>query len=70
MSRIRVRKPIQPETWECYARPAAIGRRCGYLNTVGTAVARSGMAAGMEHCAGCGCTLLASDHRRDKGQLK
>lgn len=60
-------QPKTPEasTWECRARPAWLGgRTCGHANVSGANVCgpMSGH-PGVEFCAGCGCTKVASDDR-------
>lgn len=48
------------ETWECRARPAALGSTCGAINTPATVISYQGR---IECCGTCGCTRVASDDR-------
>lgn len=53
------------EAWLCHARPAHQGGRvCGHLNTTPT------LHQGHIVCAACGCTKIASDHRKAEGEAK
>jgi len=47
--------------WECYAIPAATGKKCGHINTTG----RLSM-DGIICCESCGCTKKASDDREKR----
>lgn len=58
-------KVAAPSTWECRACPAWMGGKpCSSLNVSGANVCGplSGH-PGIEFCAACGCTKLASDDR-------
>jgi hypothetical protein len=55
------------ETWECFARPASTGKRCGHVNT-SASYARVFFTSERRilYCESCGCTKIASDDRRKK----
>lgn len=46
------------KAWKCYARPAAAGKECGFVNEDGGI-----MYSGILCCESCGCTKKASDDR-------
>lgn len=48
--------------WTCHAKPAALGRTCGYVNASGGI-----KHAGLVCCESCGATKAASDARIAKG---
>lgn len=49
------------ESWECWARPAPTGRRCGHQN------AKPSRYRGTPVCEACGCTKFTSDARKERG---
>jgi hypothetical protein len=50
------------EQWECHAIPAAKGSTCGHINKKG--MMSGGMNGTLLCCEECGCTWIASEHRR------
>lgn len=56
--------------WRCYARPAhGGGSECGHMNDNPDTFIVFGDRE-LECCEGCGCTRVASDHRRDAIERK
>lgn len=54
------------QQWKCFAKPAALGRTCGHLNTNGGK--RAGVPwAPLVACESCGCMKKASDDRAPRG---
>lgn len=56
------RRVALAQGWTCAARPAALGRMCGFRNTRGVVY------AGLVCCESCGATKAASDDRQARGQ--
>jgi hypothetical protein len=52
-------------SWTCHAHPASLaGKPCGHVNETGKTVPFQGRE--LVYCGKCGCTKIASEHRRTK----
>lgn len=53
------------QPWLCHAHPAHQGGKpCGFLNTT------PALHQGLTVCDSCGCTKIASDRRKDRGETQ